>query len=344
MLDLSAESRVAYAELASLFNDDPTPTIILNKTDDLYYYNLAGQKFLQHRFIEGVQSVSIDITLFKRLSTTAQKKFFTEEILPSLDISRLLYEVGATCLPFSIQGLSLKRFSLELVRDRNIPNDEVNTTILTCWHDIRNLLGITRNQIEFIRLSNGELSEDTLKRLFKIDEATKTACEIAEKMTQIEDHNLPVQDCNALLKSAAVILAGVIPPELKLFIETSPEPLPVKISQAAFSNALLNLVINAVDAINDKGVIRISNSKQFHTKVGRCVRVQVSDSGCGIDDAKKQEIRAAFNTSKNDTQSHGLGLFSVEQFVTKMAGVMEIDDNIPCGTKVSLFFPSVDSQ
>lgn len=344
MLNLSAESRVAYAELESLFNDDPTPTIILNKTDDLYYYNFTGQEFLQHKFIDELDSLSIDITLFKRLSSTAQKKFFAEEILPSLDISRLLYESGAACLPFSIQELSLKRFSLPLVKAGNIQNGEANTTILTCWHDIRNLLGITRNQIEFIRLSNGALSEDILERLHKIDEASKTACEIAEKMSQIEDLNSPVQDCNALLKSAAVVLAGVIPPELELFVETNPAPLPVKTSQADFTNALLNLVINSVDAINDSGTIRISNSEQFHTKVGRCVRVQVSDNGCGIDDAKKQEIRAAFNTSKNDTHTHGLGLYSVEQFVTKMAGVMEIDDNIPYGTKVSLFFPIMDGQ
>lgn len=339
MLNPSARTEPAHAQLAALFEADPSPTIVLCEADKIYYHNPAGQDILQKKFINAAQPTELDISLFSQLSAPAQSRFFAEQILPTLNIGQLLQGCEVKPLAFSWHGQSLKRYSLPPLPAKTVLETDLKTVLLTAWHDIRNLLGITRNQIKLLQISEHSLSQDAIERLQKIDQASKTACVIAEKMTRVQAEQVPVQNCNDMLKSAAVILTGLLPADMQLQIEVRPQPLPVRLRQGELNNALINLVINAVDASTDGGIVQIKCDEQMHSQIGRAVCLQVNDNGCGIDDALKQKVRDAFYSNKPGRQLHGLGLFSVGRFVADAGGVMEIADNSPSGTQISLFLP-----
>ncbi|MDX1573795.1 MAG: ATP-binding protein [Methylophaga sp.] len=345
MMNSTVDSDLVHAQLADLFDDDPAPTIVLCDEGKLYYHNTAGMDLLQKKFINETKTAESELSLFSQLSAAAQKEIFAEQILPNLDIAPLLSDCGVQPLSFSSDGQTFKRFSLppNAVHDSD-KRTELKTMLLTAWHDIRNLLGITRNQIELMQISDETLPEPVIERLRKIDAASQTACVIAEKMTSVQAEHVPVQDCNVLLNSAAVVVLGLVPDHMQLKIEIWPETLPVKLSQADFNNALINLVLNAVEACEEGCSIHIKCFEQFHPLIGRAVCVQVIDDGCGIDDSRKQEVRNIFQSNKTGNQQHGLGLFSVEQFVTNAGGLLDIADNFPAGAQISLFLPWVINE
>ena len=105
-----------------------------------------------------------------------------------------------------------------------------------------------------------------------------------------------------------------------------------------FVQALLNLVINACDAMPGGGCIVIS-SRDLRDGEGRCwVRIGVQDTGHGMDDETRKRIFEPFFTTKDRDKGTGLGLSMVYGFVQSCSGRIEVDSRIGEGTEFALSF------
>ncbi len=112
-------------------------------------------------------------------------------------------------------------------------------------------------------------------------------------------------------------------------------------------NALLNLAINARDAMPEGGRLTIEASNatlvapargQTHTE-GDYVRLTITDTGCGMSDAVKDRVFEPFFTTKPAGQGTGLGLSMVYGFIKQSGGHIELASEAGRGTKISLFIP-----
>ena len=111
-------------------------------------------------------------------------------------------------------------------------------------------------------------------------------------------------------------------------------------------NAILNLAVNARDAMDGKGTLTVSTGAQSlaRREVGECdagdyVTIAVGDTGCGIPPEVLERVFEPFFTTKPVGQGTGLGLSQIFAFVRESTGEIAIDSTVNAGTTVTLYLP-----
>ena len=146
----------------------------------------------------------------------------------------------------------------------------------------------------------------------------------------------------------------VLPASIDIEISTLPQPLPIVIDRGEFDSALLNLVLNARDAMPNGGTLRISvELLDFELEVapeygqelglGKYVSVTVEDSGHGMVQEMAEQAFEPFFTTKALGEGSGLGLSMVLGFAQQSGGTARIRSDLGSGTAVSMALP-IDSQ
>jgi len=114
----------------------------------------------------------------------------------------------------------------------------------------------------------------------------------------------------------------------------------VDVDQRQISQAILNLVINARDAVSGRGTITLRSESGAR---GRTVVLSISDDGCGIEPEKLKEIFEPFYSTKGD-QGNGLGLPAVMSVVEQHGGHVEVESEVGVGSEFRLVLPAVRDQ
>lgn len=134
---------------------------------------------------------------------------------------------------------------------------------------------------------------------------------------------------------------------INLIINVADDLWNVCIDESELEDAILNMCINAMHAINDIGIITIETHNQHifpteHTnlelKPGAYVVLKITDNGCGIDKSTKEKIFDPFYSTKGDAGT-GLGLSQVYGLVTRSHGAINVDSVLKQGTTFTLYFP-----
>ena len=130
---------------------------------------------------------------------------------------------------------------------------------------------------------------------------------------------------------------------------------PVEVDQGQVENAILNLCVNARDAMPDGGTVTIgaanmalgaddSAVEEFGLAAGEFVLLTVTDTGTGIDPAVQARVFEPFFTTKPVGKGTGLGLSQVYGFVRQSGGHAAIVSAVGQGTTVKLYFPRADAK
>src|SRR6202012_2144145 len=124
---------------------------------------------------------------------------------------------------------------------------------------------------------------------------------------------------------------------------------PVHADEAQISNAVINLVVNARDAMPNGGVVTILTDNETVTRPvslgtaimppGEYVKIEVSDTGTGIAEEHKGKIFDPFFTTKPVGQGTGLGLATVYGIVKQSGGFITMDTEIGRGTSFTIYLP-----
>lgn len=161
-----------------------------------------------------------------------------------------------------------------------------------------------------------------------------------------------VVDINTQLLHVERLVSRTLPSALTLDVQVAKPPLMVRMNPNQFQNAVLNLILNARDASDSKGLISVacstvslnpSNAFQWHLPTGNYVRVQVRDFGCGMDEVTRSRAFEPFFTTKPAGKGNGLGLSMVYGFVRQTAGAIDIDSALGQGTCFSLLLPAYEA-
>jgi len=218
-------------------------------------------------------------------------------------------------------------------------------------HDFNNLLTVI---IGNVGLMLKDLPSDDLRRA-PGDEISKAADRAAVLTRQLlafsrKQMMLPeVLSLNSVVNEMAGMLRGLVGENIEISLDLDPALARVKVDPSQIELALVNLSVNARDAMPDGGrlVIETANchldSNQtrgdFNVEGGPYVQLAVTDSGKGIDDADQARIFEPFFTTKEVGKGTGLGLSTVYGIVKQSGGYIWVNSQPHQGCRFEIFLP-----
>jgi signal transduction histidine kinase len=219
-------------------------------------------------------------------------------------------------------------------------------------HDFGNVLGIVAGAAMLGReQSTSDLSRQTFSQ---ISRAAEYGTAIVRRLLAFARPGATASgnvDVNALVQETAPLLEHLLGGRVHLRIATSAELGPVRCDPGELTQALMNLVSNARDAMPDGGTVTLQTSPLSvdarHARrlgiehPGAFVAIGVSDGGGGMDEATRAHLFEPFFTTKPRGEGNGLGLAAVHEMVHRARGGVDVQSHLGVGTIVTLLFPVV---
>ncbi len=217
-------------------------------------------------------------------------------------------------------------------------------------HDFNNVLSIIDGYAT-IALKRTDKDDPVHEYVDKIKNAAKRGASLTRQMLTFGRHKIKIkrsEDLSVLVSSQTDLLKSLLNPSLKLKVDVE-ERTYVDCMADSISQILMNLVVNARDAISENGLIEISVKKiqadhkviqldgieQGHNYILLCV----SDNGSGIPDDIVNNIFDPFFTTKETDKGTGLGLSMVYGLVNEMGGIIDVETSIGQGTSFNIYMP-----
>jgi PAS domain S-box-containing protein len=216
-------------------------------------------------------------------------------------------------------------------------------------HDFNNLLQVVIGALDMI-LRHADKPE----RVRRLGEAALAAGRRGEKLTRQllafsrrQELNFEVLEVGKVVRGFEPLLRRAVDADLPLTIEVNPEAGVSRLDPVQLEAALLNLVVNARDAIGEGAgsiavrvdPVRLTDGEIADAAAGDYVRIAVSDTGAGMPPEVLARALEPFFTTKEAGKGTGLGLAQVYGFVRQSGGGVKIDSAPGRGTTVALFLP-----
>jgi len=214
-------------------------------------------------------------------------------------------------------------------------------------HDFNNLLAVIIGSLELIDPASPEASR--VGRALKAAERGALLTQRLLAFSRKQSLHPRAIEMKPMLENLGELMRHSLPATLSLDIEAQHPAWPAWIDVSQLENAIINLVMNARDAMEGQsGVIKIRTWNQRVTRSdGRrqdMVALEVIDHGCGMSQAIKAQVFEPFFTTKQTGSGSGLGLSMVYGFVRQSGGRVEIESAPGQGTVVRLQLPRATQQ
>lgn len=218
-------------------------------------------------------------------------------------------------------------------------------------HDFNNILNIILGNLELLKL-NLPYDEKNNKRIEVIQSSALRAAELTKKLlsfSRIKTEQLSVININHLIKNINNLIIRSVTPQIEIVHQLLPELWSTKINTGDFEDALLNILLNARDAMQGHGLLSIKTSNitldnhyctlKPSASPGDYTVLIISDNGIGMTSEQLEHIFEPFYTTKEQGKGTGLGLSMVYGFIERSGGHIEVSSTKNEGTIFRLYFP-----
>ncbi|RZA32763.1 MAG: response regulator [Lysobacteraceae bacterium] len=218
-------------------------------------------------------------------------------------------------------------------------------------HEFNNLLQTLSTALQLVEFNNKDSKVHSLVQTCKktVQRATALTGQLGS-FGRIQEARQETVDACQQLRSARQLMSGALREDIDLRIECDEPAWPVKVEPLQFDLALLNLAVNARDAMPRGGVLRIEarnvalaasapGSALAALPAGDYVRVTVGDSGSGMTPEVLARALDPFYTTKGQGQGTGLGLPQAYAFALQSQGLLVLDSAPGKGTRVDIYLP-----
>ncbi len=221
-------------------------------------------------------------------------------------------------------------------------------------HDFNNLLTIIRSSVDFLRQPN--LSEQRRQRYMR---AVSDTVERASKLTsqllafaRRQPLNPQVVDAGERLENIGEMLESVTGAQIHVCVERPDHPCYIRVDLSQFETALINIALNARDAMNGQGLLKLRLEcnkplpaiRGHASSGGQFVSIALADSGPGIDAKTLEHIFEPFFTTKDVGKGTGLGLSQVFGFAKQSGGNVDVSSVLGEGSEFTLYLPQVPAS
>ncbi|MGD0243180.1 MAG: ATP-binding protein [Streptosporangiaceae bacterium] len=228
-------------------------------------------------------------------------------------------------------------------------------------HDFNNLLNIIQGYADYAAEEVGRRAQadprlaPVLEDIGQVQAAAQQAARLTSQLLMFARHearSLEVIDLNEAVGRAGQLLRRTLGEHIDLVIDVEPELWPVKADRDQVEQVLVSLAVNARDAMPGGGQLTIDTgnaevdaayaSTRSALRPGQYVRLRVSDTGTGMDQATAERVFEPFFSTKQKGHGTGLGLATAYGIVTGAGGSIEIYSEPGLGTTVSVLLPVTD--
>ncbi len=218
-------------------------------------------------------------------------------------------------------------------------------------HDFNNLLTVIQGHIGLLKL-NGSITPESAGSIRDISAAADRAARLTrqlltfsrQQVMQQAEHNL-----NSLVANLGKMLRRLVNADIELVFECSVQPLPLRADEGMVEQVLLNLVVNARDAMPRGGRLRVATEALVleesaarlipQARPGTFACLTVSDTGIGIAPDILPRIFEPFFTTKEVGKGTGLGLATIYGVMQQHDGWISVESSLGGGSTFRAYFP-----
>jgi PAS domain S-box-containing protein len=214
-------------------------------------------------------------------------------------------------------------------------------------HDFNNILTAITNSIELVR-ETGALEPDQTARLERALQAARNGAALVQQLlvfARRQPGQSEPRDVNAILRATMTMFAHSASENIAVATELAPDLCFARVDATQLQTAILNLAVNARDAMPGGGTLRVA-SANVRPEDGRpaaaCVAITISDTGIGMPPEVLARAFEPFFTTKEIGKGTGLGLSMVYSAIRQMGGEVTMTSEPGKGTTVRLLLPALD--
>ena len=221
-------------------------------------------------------------------------------------------------------------------------------------HDFNNMLTAINgySELALSQLSDGDPLKRNIEEIKKAGERSANLTRQLLAFSRQQLINVSLINLNQAIIDSTVMIQRVIGEDIQIETDLYERLWTLKGDKNLLTQILLNLVVNARDAMPRGGIITISTQNvildddsmmlRFGANVGPFVKLSVSDTGIGMDDETKKQIFEPFFTTKETGKGTGLGLSMVYGIVKQLDGYVWVESEPNGGTTFDLYFPRAE--
>jgi PAS domain S-box-containing protein len=221
-------------------------------------------------------------------------------------------------------------------------------------HEFNNILGTMMMNLGLAGMSDGGGRNADL--IDTLDGSCQKAADLVKQLLAFSRQSVierrPV-DFASVISGQVKMLRQFLGERIELELLAAPHLPWVKADKGLIEQVLLNLCINARDAMKNGGRVRLElaeeevgaeRAKTFaEARLGKFVRLSVTDTGCGMDDRTLKRLFEPFFTTKDIGKGTGLGLATVRGIVQQHQGWIEVESSVGNGSAFRVFLPATES-
>ncbi len=223
-------------------------------------------------------------------------------------------------------------------------------------HDFNNLLTAILGYCELL-LSDFGADDPRQSDIAEIQKAGMSAAGLTRQLLAFSRKQiieLTLIDLNEIVATMRGMLGRLIGEDVTIELVLMPEPALVKADRGQLEQLVMNLAVNARDAMRNGGVLTLETAcvdldehyekTHFSVKAGRYVMLAVSDTGSGMTPEVRARLFEPFFTTKEVGKGTGLGLATVHGIVTRIGGTVNVYSEVGMGTSFKVYLPRVDAD
>ncbi|MGE5315018.1 MAG: ATP-binding protein [Acidobacteriota bacterium] len=243
-----------------------------------------------------------------------------------------------------------KRLEYQLFRSQRA--ESIGTLAAGIAHDFNNILNVIIGNAEL--LSSGAYdAEKTPRRINAIIKASERGSHVVRQLLAVarktDIQHLPV-NLNDVILDLSRLLSETFPKTISIVLDLMPDPPMVNGDVNQLHQVLLNLSVNARDAMPEGGTLSFRTSvvertllaEQFpDLQAAAYLRLEVSDTGTGMDEATRKQIFDPFFTTKEKGKGTGLGLAVAQGIIGSHAGAIDVHSEPGAGSRFDVYLPVI---
>jgi PAS domain S-box-containing protein len=294
------------------------------------------------------QRAGVSTTYRIRHAVTGKVSYILEFRQASVSRSGMVLGYDGVWLDITRQTIAEKRLSIAAWKE--------TLALLTVGlaHDFNNLMSGILSLTELMIAQLGPESPHT-PTLNMVKQSTLQASQLIQRIVSLHHSKTGARhyfDLNQVVPELVELVRKVLPRRIRVETKLTEGQLPVFIDGVEFRQVVLNLALNAADAMPDRGALTFrvtahAEPQELAHSQGKfprlpCLCLSVQDNGTGISERHLAYIFDPFFTTKALTKGSGLGLYNARVFVEEHGGAISVDSAEGVGTTFHLWLPQAD--